>query len=158
MRIDKRWLIAGVAAVAVAAGSVGIATAVDSNEPTGPGQVTAQTQDGTQEAEDGQDTHDSTDRGRERPDSATAPDAQRDVEREPGDRTRHGGERPDGPRGPHSDRETGPEEGGGPRAERGPGDGLRDERGPGAHHREHDREHPDHDSGPQDTEQDGTHT
>jgi len=149
MRIDKRWLIAGVAAAAVTAGSVGIATAVATNEPAGPDEVVAHTQDDTQEAEDGRETDDFTERRHERPDSATAPDAQHDGEYGPGERPGDRGSDADDPRGPRTDGET--EEGDVPMPPRG-------ERGPGIHHRDSDRQH----HAPQDTaeqnsqEQDGT--
>ncbi|MEV1133437.1 hypothetical protein [Rhodococcus coprophilus] len=166
MRIDKRWLIAGVAAAAVAAGSVGIATAVATDESTGPGEVVAQTQEDTQQAEDGRKTDDFTEWRHDRPGSAPAPDAQPDGERGPGDRPGDGdrgpGDRPghrgsdaDEPRGPRSDNEI--DDGDVPaRPERGPGDATRDERGPGAHHRDHHGERPaPQDTDVQDAEQNG---
>ncbi|MEU5841967.1 hypothetical protein [Rhodococcus sp. NPDC047139] len=150
MRIDKRWLIAGVAAAAVAAGSVGVATAVATDEPTGPGEVVAQTQEDTQQADDGRKTDDFSERRHDRPDSATAPDVQRDGDRGPVDR---GGDT-EQPRGPRADGDT--DEGDRPaRPERGPRDEARDnqtrdERGPGAHHRDHDGDH----HAPQDADED----
>ncbi len=161
MRIDKRWLITGVAAAAVAAGSVGVATAVATDEPTGPGEVVAQTQEDTQQAEDDRETDDFSERRHDRPDSATAPDGQRDGHRGPGDRPGDGERGPGDrgsdtqqqPRGPRADGDTA--EGDRPaRPERGPRDEARDnetrdERGPGARHRDHDGDH-----APQDTDDD----